>query len=145
MGSHLKKISILPVSFKSSFSSRVGLKKARLGDEQLRAILSCSLGRTRLRQIDLSGVNLSAVPGDLLALAISRLCEADLACTWLTRTQLTALVAQVCRFTRLEHLRLQAATAALLSKYNSQLSYEICFMCNRPPKLHHSQATFSVQ
>ena len=81
--------SILTVFFKS----RVGLKKARLGDEQLRAILSCSLGRTRflfsttfiaqdfffhnfhhfsfsvrLRQIDLSGVNLSAVPGDLLAL-----------------------------------------------------------------------------
>ena len=42
-----KKSSILPVSLKSSFSSRVGLKKARLGDEQLRAILSCSLGRTR--------------------------------------------------------------------------------------------------
>ena len=33
--------------FQSSFPSRVGLKKARLGDEQLRAILSCSLGRTR--------------------------------------------------------------------------------------------------
>jgi len=95
---------------------RVGLKKARLGDEQLRALLSCSLGRTRLRQIDLSGVNLSAVPGDLLALAISRLREADLACTWLTKTQLSVLVAQVCRFTKLEHLRLQAATAALLTR-----------------------------
>ena len=75
----------------SILSRRVGLKKARIGDEQLRALLSCSLGRTRfkprssfsfftsldmtrfqrLRQIDLSGVNLSAVPGDLLALVDS--------------------------------------------------------------------------
>ena len=76
----------------SIVSRRVGLKKARLGDEQLRALLSCSLGRTRflprssffilyfarydrvpqrLRQIDLSGVNLSAVPSDLLALVDS--------------------------------------------------------------------------
>ena len=92
----------------------------------------------RLRQIDLSGVNLSAVPGDLLALvnehslqslvmfhcslclnlnslqwsamfplskskinqwmvhqAISRLREVDLACTWLTKAQLSVLVTQV--------------------------------------------------
>lgn len=49
-------------------------------------------------------------------MAISRLREADLACTWLTKTQLSVLVAQVCRFTKLEHLRLQAATAALLTR-----------------------------
>lgn len=95
---------------------RVGLRKARLGEEQLRALLTCSLGPSRLRRLDLSGVNLSSVPGDILALAVSRLQEADLACTWLTRAQLHLLVEQVCRFTRLEHLRLQAATVALLSR-----------------------------
>ena len=37
----------------SILSRRVGLKKARLGDEQLRALLSCSLGRTRFNLIHL--------------------------------------------------------------------------------------------
>ena len=39
-----------------------------MGEEQVRALLSCCLGPCRLRQIDLSCVNLSSVPGDLLAL-----------------------------------------------------------------------------
>jgi len=95
---------------------RVVLRKARVGEEQVRALLSCCLGSCRLRQMDLSCVNLSSVPGDLLALAVSRLREADLTCTWLTRTQLAALVDQVCRYTKLEHLRLQAATVALLTR-----------------------------
>jgi len=95
---------------------RVVLRKAKLGEEQVRALLSCCLGPCRLRQIDLSCVNLSSIPGDLLALAVSRLREADLTCTWLTRAQLAAMVDQVCRYTRLEHLRLQAATVALLTR-----------------------------
>ena len=96
--------------------TRLNLRKTRLDTPQVTALLAANLAnRSRLRCLDLSGVNLSPVPADLLALSVSRLREADLCLTWLTRDQAAGLATQITRYTRLEHLRLQSATVSLLS------------------------------
>ena len=96
--------------------TRLNLRKTRLDTPQVTALLAANLAnRSRLRCLDLSGVNLSPVPADLLALSVSRLREADLCLTWLTRDQVAGLATQITRYTRLEHLRLQSASVSLLS------------------------------
>ena len=100
---------------------RVGLRKTRLSSKQSTALLVANLGRSRLKALDLSNVNLSAVDCDLLALSLTRLREVDLSCTWLTKEQIVRLVNQVSKFTKLEFLKLQSATASLLNQEMKQI------------------------
>ena len=99
---------------------RVGLRKTKLSSKQSTAVLVANLGRSRLKVLDLSNVNLSAVDSDLLALSLTRLREVDLTCTWLTKEQIVRLVRQVSKFTKLEFLKLQSATASLLNQEMKQ-------------------------
>merc|ERR1719347_1288672 len=100
---------------------KVCLKKTKLTPQQSPALLASNLSAiTKLRDLDLSNCNLSSVPGHTLAISITRLREADLSCTWLTKDQVSRLVKQVAHFTRLEVLKLQEATASLLTNSMAQ-------------------------
>ena len=81
---------------------------------QVTALLAANLGRSKLRQLDLSNVNMSGVDSELLSLAVTRLRQVSLFCTLLTRDQMTRLVDQVEKFTRLEYLKLQTTSANLI-------------------------------
>ena len=99
---------------------RVSLRKTKLSSKQSTALLVANLGRSRLKVLDLSHVNLSGVDSDLLALSLTRFREVDLSCTWLTKEQIVRLVKQVSKFTKLEFLKLQSATASLLNQEMKQ-------------------------
>ena len=99
---------------------RVSLRKTRLSSKQSTALLVANLGRSRLKVLDLSHVNLSGVDSDLLALSLTRFREVDLSCTWLTKEQIVRLVKQVSKFTKLEFIKLQSATASLLNQEMKQ-------------------------
>ena len=104
----------------SLYLVRVSLRKTRLSIKQSTALLVANLGRSRLKVLDLSHVNLSGVDSDLLALSLTRFREVDLSCTWLTKEQIVRLVKQVSKFTKLEFLKLQSATASLLNQEMKQ-------------------------
>ena len=107
---------------------KVNLRKTKLTTKQCTALFATNLGPTKLRDLDLSNVNLSGVDGDLLSMSITRLRDVDLTCTWLTKNQVARFVQQVTKFTRLEYLKLQSATASLLTpemKQNIQQNMRI--------------------
>jgi len=94
---------------------RVSLRKTKLTTQQCTTLFVTNLGCTKLRDLDLANINLSAVDGDLLSMSITRLRDVDLSCTWLTKDQLSRFSQQIKKFTRLEYLKLQSATASLLT------------------------------
>jgi len=107
---------------------KVSLRKTKLTSQQCTGLFATNLGRTKLRDLDLANVNLSGVDADLLAMSITRLRDVDLSCTWMTRDQVTKLVQQIMKFTKLEYMKLQSATASLLTpemKQNIQKNMKI--------------------
>eukprot|EP00092_Neocalanus_flemingeri_P013785 GFUD01014868.1.p1 GENE.GFUD01014868.1~~GFUD01014868.1.p1 ORF type:complete len:403 (+),score=69.42 GFUD01014868.1:1-1209(+) len=107
---------------------KVSLRKTKLTPQQCTALFATNLGPTKLRDLDLSNVNLSAVDGDVLAMSITRLRDIDLTYTWMTKDQVSKFVQQIMKFTRLEYLKLQSATASLLTpemKLNMQRNMRI--------------------
>ena len=95
---------------------RVSLRKTKLTTKQATALFIANLGRSKLKVLDLCNVNLSGVDSDVAALSLTRFREVDLSCTWLTKDQIVRLAHQVSKFTKLEFLKLQYATASLLSQ-----------------------------
>jgi len=108
--------------------AKVSLRKTKLTTKQCTAVLATNLGTTHLRDLDLSNVNLSAVDADLLSMSITRLRDVDLTCTWMTKNQVARFAQQIMKFTRLEYIKLQSATATLLTpemKQNIQQNMRI--------------------
>ena len=95
---------------------RLSVKKTKLTTKQTTALLIANLGRSKLKVLDLSNVNLSGVDPDVLALSLTRLREVSLLATWLTKEQTVGLVNQVVKFTKLEYLQIQSATASLINQ-----------------------------
>jgi len=108
--------------------SKVSLRKTKLTPQQCTAVFATNLGPTKLRDLDLSNVNLSSVDGDVLAMSVTRMRDVDLTCTWMTKDQVARFVQQIMKFTRLEYLKLQSATASLLTpemKQNMQRNMKV--------------------
>ena len=95
--------------------TKVCLKKSKMTPHQLTALMVSNLGRSLLRILDLSYVNISGVETDLLSMSLSRLKEVNLLCSLLTKDQVTRLVDQMQKFTRLECLKIQSTSTNLLS------------------------------
>ena len=109
----------------------VHLRKTKLTNSQVTSLMAANLGRSKLRQLDLSNVNMSGVDSELLSLAVTRLRQVSLFCTFLTRDQMSRLVDQVEKFTRLEYLKLQTTSANLIPhELKKRLSKSIKFEHN---------------
>ena len=75
--------------------TRVNLAATKLQAKQVVSLMSRILGSSRLRELDLGGVNIGQVPSRILAIALSRLRCVDLCNCMLGREQLKEFCSQV--------------------------------------------------
>ena len=94
--------------------TRASLGKTKLTASQVTSLLVANLGKSRLRHLNLSQCRLGGVDSEVVALSLSRLRTVNLHNTLLTRDQMTRLVTQIDKFTRLEMITIQSTSTNLL-------------------------------
>ena len=94
--------------------TRASLGKTKLTGGQVTSVLAANLGKSRLRHLDLGQCRLAGADSEVMALSLSRLKSVNLNNSLVTREQLTRLVTQVDRFSRMEMVTIQSTSANLL-------------------------------